>query len=151
MKLVKQNKRKIVRFTNYNYLFIFLFSLGTKLKQCFADFEVQSKKHMKEKFLADLNKIRDNKSGDDLADGLYFFYFFLCYCRDAPRVKNPGGQVVMRGAAAARQRLLICQNRVGQLPPLPLPLVHPCNIVYYTYKYSRLKKADECMGYKYWG
>ena len=57
-------------------LFIFLFSLGTKLKQCFADFEVQSKKHMKEKFLADLNKIRDNKSGDDLADGLYFFFFF---------------------------------------------------------------------------
>ena len=76
LKLVKQNKRKIVRFTNYNYL-IFLFSLGTKLKQCFADFEVQSKKHMKEKFLADLNKIRDNKSGDDLADGLYFFFKLL--------------------------------------------------------------------------
>ena len=79
MKLVKQNKRKIVRFTNYNYLFIFIFSLGTKLKQCFADFEVQSKKHMKEKFLADLNKIRDNKSGDDLADGLYFFFFKLLF------------------------------------------------------------------------
>lgn len=47
--------------------------MGTKLKQCFADFEVQSKKHMKEKFLSDLNKIRDNKSGDDLAAGLYFF------------------------------------------------------------------------------
>ena len=73
LKLVKQNKRKIVRFTNYILLLIFIFSLGTKLKQCFADFEVQSKKHMKEKFLSDLNKIRDNKSGDDLAAGLYFF------------------------------------------------------------------------------
>ena len=72
LKLVKQNKRKIVRFTNYILLLIFIFSLGTKLKQCFADFEVQSKKHMKEKFLADLNKIRDNKSGDDLAAGFYF-------------------------------------------------------------------------------
>ena len=30
--------------------------------------------------------------------------------RDAPRVKNPEGQVVMRRAAAARRRLLICQN-----------------------------------------
>ena len=57
--------------TTYYYLF---FSLGTKLKQCFADFEVQSKKHMKEKFLADLNKIRDNKSGDDLAAGFYFYF-----------------------------------------------------------------------------
>ena len=37
-----------------------------------------------------------------------------------------GGHVVMRRAATARRRLLICQNRVGQLPPLPLPLVHPC-------------------------
>ena len=34
-----------------------------------------------------------------------------------------------RGAAAARRRLLICQNRVGQLPHLPLPLVHPWTIV----------------------
>ena len=74
LKLVKQNKRKIVRFTNYILLLIFIFSLGTKLKQCFADFEVQSKKHMKEKFLADLNKIRDNKSGDDLAAGFYFYF-----------------------------------------------------------------------------
>ena len=72
LKLVKQNKRKIVRFTNHILLLIFIFSLGTKLKQCVADFEVQSKKHMKEKFLADLNKIRDNKSGDDLAAGFYF-------------------------------------------------------------------------------
>ena len=30
-----------------------------------------------------------------------------------------------RRAAAARRRLLICQNLVGQLPHLPLPLVHP--------------------------
>ena len=45
--------------------------------------------------------------------------------RDAPRVKNPGGQVVMRRAAAARRRLLICQNLGGQLPPLPPRLVHP--------------------------
>ena len=49
--------------------------------------------------------------------------------RDAPRVKNPGGQVVMRRAAAARRRLLICQNLGGQLPPLPLPLLHPCNVI----------------------
>ena len=46
--------------------------------------------------------------------------------RDALRVKNPVGQVVMRRAAAARRRLLICQNLVGQLPHPPLPLVHPC-------------------------
>ena len=32
----------------------------------------------------------------------------------------------MRRAAAARRRLLICQNLGGQLPHLPLPLVHPC-------------------------
>ena len=37
--------------------------------------------------------------------------------RDAPRVKNPGGQVVMRRAAAARRRLLICQNLGGPRPP----------------------------------
>ena len=40
-----------------------------KLKQCFADFEVQSKKHMKEKFLTDLRKIRETKTGDELASG----------------------------------------------------------------------------------
>ena len=48
-----------------------------------------------------------------------------CHSRNAPRVKNPEWQVVMRRAAAARRRLLICQNLVGQLPHLPLPLVHP--------------------------
>ena len=30
-------------------------------------------------------------------------------------------------AAAARRRLLICQNLGGQLPPLPPRLVHPCS------------------------
>ena len=40
--------------------------------------------------------------------------------------KIRGGQVVMRRAAAAWRRLLICQNLGGQLPPLPPRLVHPC-------------------------
>ena len=44
--------------------------LSEKLKQCFAELEVQSKKHMKEKFLADLRKIREGKSGEDLAAAL---------------------------------------------------------------------------------
>ena len=44
------------------------------------------------------------------------------YVRDAPRVKNPGGQVVMRCAAAAQRRLLICQNLGGPAPLAP-PLV----------------------------
>ena len=42
--------------------------------------------------------------------------------RDAARVKNPGGQVVMRRAAAARRRLLICQNLGGLPPPLAASL-----------------------------
>ena len=56
-------------------------------------------------------------------------FYQLTKLRDAPRVKNPGGQVVMRRAAAAWRLLLICQNLGGQLPPLPPPLVHPCSIV----------------------
>ena len=46
--------------------------------------------------------------------------------RDAPRVKNPGGPVVMRHAAAARRRLLICQNLGGPRPPWPPTLLHAC-------------------------
>lgn len=46
-------------------------TLTTKLKQCFSDLEVQSKKHMKEKFLSDLRKIRETKSGDDLVAALH--------------------------------------------------------------------------------
>ena len=32
------------------------------------------------------------------------------YCRDGARSENLGGQVAMRRAAAARRRLLFCQN-----------------------------------------
>ena len=46
------------------------------------------------------------------------------YTRDAPRVKNPGGPVVMRLTAAARQ--LICQNLGGPRPPRPPRLLHAC-------------------------
>lgn len=46
-------------------------TLTTKLKQCFSDFQSQSKKHMKEKFLADLRKIRDTKTGEDLEAALH--------------------------------------------------------------------------------
>ena len=45
----------------------------------------------------------------------------------------------MRGAAAARRRLLICQNRVGHLPPLPLPMVHPCIVL--TYEGGKISKG----------
>ena len=38
------------------------------------------------------------------------------------------GQVVMRRAAAARRRLLFCQNLGGQLPTLPTCHWHPCSI-----------------------
>ena len=37
--------------------------------------------------------------------------------RHVPKSKNLGEQVVMRRAAAARWRLLFCQNMGGQLPP----------------------------------
>ena len=50
--------------------------------------------------------------------------FRYTYLRDAPRVKNPGGLVVMRRAAAAWRRLLICQNLGGQRPPQPPTLLH---------------------------
>ena len=50
-------------------------------------------------------------------------------CRDAPRVKNPGGPVVMRRTAAARRRLLICQNLGGGAVAPPDPrLLHACII-----------------------
>ena len=46
------------------------------------------------------------------------------YNQACRKVKNLGGQVVMRRATAARRRLLIRQNLGGggQLAPLPLPL-----------------------------
>ncbi len=46
-------------------------SLISKLKQCFLDMEVQSKKHMKEKFLADLRKCRETKTSEELAGALH--------------------------------------------------------------------------------
>lgn len=45
--------------------------LAYKLKKLLQDVEVQSKAHMKEKFLADLRKARDNYSGDELAKVLH--------------------------------------------------------------------------------
>ena len=50
--------------------------------------------------------------------------------RDAPSVKNLGGPVVMRRAAAAQRRLLICQNLGEQLPPCPPPFRHSCTICF---------------------
>ena len=43
----------------------------------------------------------------------------ILYNRDAARVKNPGGPVVMR-------RLLICQNLGGQRPPPPASHLAAC-------------------------
>ncbi|XP_066582045.1 mitogen-activated protein kinase kinase kinase 15 isoform X3 [Prorops nasuta] len=44
--------------------------LTLKLKKLFQDVEVQSKAHMKEKFLADLRKAREMYSGDELSKAL---------------------------------------------------------------------------------
>ena len=59
---------------------------------------------------------------------------FILHIRDAPRVKNPGGPVVMRRAAAARRRLLICQNLGGPRPPRPPRLLHACYFVCTSFK-----------------
>ncbi|KAK0168323.1 hypothetical protein PV327_002140 [Microctonus hyperodae] len=45
--------------------------LTLKLKKIFQDVEVQSKAHMKEKFLADIRKAREIYSGEELAKVLY--------------------------------------------------------------------------------
>ncbi|GAB6029560.1 protein kinase kinase kinase [Chamberlinius hualienensis] len=44
--------------------------LCAKVKQMFQDVEIQSKAHMKDKFLSDLRKARENYTGDELADQL---------------------------------------------------------------------------------
>ena len=50
---------------------------------------------------------------------------FAPLCRDGARSENLRGQLVMRRAAAARRRLLFCQNLGGRAHPLPSPLL--CN------------------------
>ncbi|KAK2575933.1 hypothetical protein KPH14_007295 [Odynerus spinipes] len=45
--------------------------LTLKLKKLFQDVEVQSKAHMKEKFLADLRKARETYSGEELSRALF--------------------------------------------------------------------------------
>ena len=62
-----------------------------------------------------------------LKGGLITWWFVLLI-RDATRVKNPGGPVVMRRAAAVRRCLLICQNLGGPRPPRPPRLLHACYI-----------------------
>ena len=49
----------------------------------------------------------------------------LCCNRGVSSFRNLGGQAVMRRAAAARRRLLICQILGGQLPTLPTPHLRP--------------------------
>ena len=48
------------------------------------------------------------------------------YDRSISSFLNLGGRVVMRRAAAARRRLLICQNLGEQLPTLPTGHLGPC-------------------------
>lgn len=45
--------------------------LNQKLKKILLDVEIQSKAHMKEKFLSDLKKINEQKTGNDLKEALH--------------------------------------------------------------------------------